>query len=145
MLDRRILYGIVVIIITVSILALAVNIPLKPSSCVSNDGQCPQGCTYDKDTDCIKSTITTSGEIRRCLADVNCVIATPICGDESCNFNDIECKRGCSCGVAINKDYKTVFEAANVKCLPSGETTCIKCPENQSAVCMNGECRIVTL
>lgn len=145
MIGRKVLYGIIVILITVSLLAVLLSIPQKPTAgCKSNDGQCPTPCTYEQDTDCPRSTITTSGEIRRCLSDMDCVVAKPICGNERCDFNAKECQSGCSCGVAVNTHYKTVFEEASVNCLPSG-LACAKCTETSKGVCMNGECRLITL
>ena len=143
--DRRVFFGLIVIVIAVSAIALVLSLPEKPAGCVSNDGQCPSGCTYKEDTDCLRSTVTTGGEIRRCLADTDCVIVAPICGNDRCDFNDRECQTECSCEVAINKDYKIVFEAASTKCLPT-EKRCITCPAETTskAVCMNGECRITS-
>src|SRR3989344_4369441 len=135
--DRRILFGVLAIVITLSIIGLLLNLPTKPIGCISNDGSCPSGCKFENDRDCTRSTVTTSGEVRRFLSYLDCVIVKPICGNSRCDFNDVDCEMQCACETTVNKDYKNVFESAKVKC--TARKDCVACPEPQSrVVCISG-------
>jgi len=145
MLNRTSIFGIIAIMAVVLALALAFSLPSEATeNCQSGDNTCPKGCTYANDPDCLHSTTTTGGEIRRCLSDSECAVVNAICGNEKCNFNDASCEKSCSCGVAVNKDYQSVFESASVNCIQSEPLACYPCPINSTAVCISGECRIVT-
>lgn len=143
MLNKKIVFGIVIIIIVVCTVVVILKLPEKTVRCGLKDSICPQGCTYAYDADCIHSSTTSMGEVKRCLSDSDCVAANAICRNERCNFNDVACSTECSCKVAVNKDYKSVFESANVPCTLSSITVCADCPENTTAVCISGECRII--
>jgi len=143
MMNKKVVFGLVVLVALASVIAMVLSIPEKSANCGTKDGACPQGCSYASDADCLHSATTSMGEVKRCLSDLDCAAVSAICGNENCNFNDASCERGCSCGIAVNKDYKSVFESARVECLASGVAACAQCPEGTKAICISGECRII--
>ncbi|MFH0868984.1 MAG: hypothetical protein V1839_02025 [archaeon] len=143
MLKKQIVFAVVIIVIIVSVVTVLLMMPEKIVGCGLKDSICPPGCTYAYDADCMHSTVTSMGEVKRCLSDSDCVEVNAICDNERCNFDDVACSTECACKVSINKDYKSVFESANVPCTSSGITVCAACPENTTNVCISGECRTI--
>ena len=143
--NRKVAMGLLVIVACLAALMIMFSQKEQQVSCIGGDGFCPNGCTYPQDTDCQRSAVTTSGEIRRCIVASDCVTVTPICNNEQCNFNDAECLSSCSCGVAINKDYENVFKNTNTICKPSG-IACIKCSDTPpNVICINGACSLQSI
>lgn len=139
--SRLVLLAIFIIILVAGMFLLIIALPEKPLQCKSGDGLCPKNCSYETDKDCLKSKITTLGEVRHCLADIDCVVVKPFCGNPNCGFSDYECNSGKFCVTAIGKDYLAAWQSGKAKCLQPID---IKCEplENFQAKCVLGECII---
>ncbi|MBI2041355.1 MAG: hypothetical protein HYT16_04610 [DPANN group archaeon] len=131
---------IIFILAVYSIFFFLSKTPEPALDCKSGDSICPQGCSYQVDQDCARTGVTSYGEVHSCIVNSDCVIANPLCGNSNCNFIDKECQSGNFCATAINKNYKSAWDAASVHCVG----TVPKCSAQQSvqAFCINGECKL---
>lgn len=140
--NSKFLIALGAIVIVLGIVGVITLIPELPPQCKAGDGVCPHGCSYETDSDCLKSEVTSFGEIHRCLSSQDCLIVEPLCGNSECISIDKQCATGCICAVAINKDYERAWDLAKPECL--GELKCEPCPdlEEFKTECLRGQCVI---
>jgi len=142
--DRKVLLGVIAILIGAAIFILAFSQREPQVSCGGGDGFCPKGCTFEQDSDCPRAKLTSVFEVRRCFVDSDCEVVKPICGNRECLFTDEACEQQCLCVSAINKDYVNTWNQASTTCTQTG-AQCEPCGplESAKAICSSGECRVI--
>jgi len=133
-----------IVIAAVAVMLTAIlSLPEKAPECRAGDGSCPKGCSNENDRDCLRSSTTNLGTARACLADRDCIIVKPFCGNPDCGFSDTECNSGKFCATAISKNYIAAWQGGRAKCLQPISAECAPL-EGFQAKCVIGECRAVS-
>jgi hypothetical protein len=140
--NRRIALGLIAVVLGASLFFLAFFQKGQAISCTNEDGFCPKGCTFVSDSDCPSSQLTSVYEVQRCIADSDCTVVRPICGNLECIFTSNNCEKQCFCFSAINKDYITTWNNAITPC-SNVDLQCDPCGplEETEVACEGGQCK----
>ncbi|MBS3063977.1 MAG: hypothetical protein J4445_00830 [DPANN group archaeon] len=139
--SRKVIFGIIATVIVVAILIIISQLPEKELlECKDDDGTCPANCKFDLDNDCIETGTISLGEIKSCLADTDCAVVKPICGNLQCTFTEKQCKTDNFCETAISTKFLKVWNEAEIEC---SDGTPICGEQILQTSCYRGECRVI--